>query len=443
MKTFLYFLLLLFPVFAAAQDLNIQTIENHLRNNNYSLAIGYADKMLGLDSSRTDVKILRAQALAALFRTKESAGILNELYLKDSSNIIILRELFGIHKNSGNTSEAIRFCRMLIQQDPRNEYYRLQLASLSMLSKNYREAADVLLGLYKTDSSSFYINKQLGSCYDELSVYDSAFMFYHRALDISRDPYVTNRLANLLIRNQKYPPAVATTMDYLSYDSTFVPVRKQLAYALYLLGNYEFSIDEFTKCIRLGDSSQFTLKYMALGYYRLARYDSALPLLRQLVRADSADPYHSFYYGVSYSRLPVEKPDSGILWLKHAEQLIMPSPKFLSMIYEELGNACGNLHKTDSAIGYYKLSLKYNPENHLATFRIAYLYDRELNKPSEALPYYRDFIKNSDSGGMAGFIPEPNITGSTVNSLQMTMSYQDFAKERVAAITRRKKETGK
>ena len=119
--------------------------------------------------------------------------------------------------------------------------------------------------------------------------------------------------------------------------------------------------------------------------------------------------------------------DTGLTYLNRTLRLLMPSGQFLSTLYAELADANTSNGHPDTAIVLLQKAMEANPENNSLRFKIAYQLDYHLRKPYEALPYYREFLKNVIPG-----------TEASVNTLQQ-VSYSDYAKNRIREITGKRK----
>jgi len=167
------------------------------------------------------------------------------------------------------------------------------------------------------------------------------------------------------------------------------------------------------------------MKYLGLSYYKQEKYDTAVPFFRRAFYADTTDSEVCFYYGVSaYRSLEV---DTGLIYLNRTFRLLMPPGKFLSTLYSELADAYTSKGSADTAIVLLTKALEAYPENNTLRFKIAYQYDFHLRKPYEALPYYREFLKN--------VVPGQDF----VKNLPQQVSYSDYAKNRIREISGKKR----
>ena len=428
-------LLLLVPRIVGAQEKEpAEQLKSLIESCQFSQAITLAELYLSKDSTRTDLLLLKGRAMAALFRYREAIVILRKAQQLDSTDIKVLNELVNVYR-SGDLVSAIETSRKISKLDPGNRYFSLQLANLLYSGKEYRDAIQVLSPLYKADSSDFYVVKQLANCHDELKHTDSAMFFYSKALKIvPYDPIVTGKLANILIHEDEINTAFYLTAIYLKHDPVNIPILKQNAYCNYLILDFPASAKQFRECLKLGDSSKFTRKYLGLSYYKQDKYDSAAPFFLAAFRSDTTDIEVCFYYGVSETRsLAI---DTGLIYLQRTLRLLMPSPSFLSTIYTELAGAYTGIAHPDTAIILLQKALEVNPQNNTILFKIAYQYDYYLRKPYEALPYYKEFLKNLPA--QPEHDPLEAIYGKSVvkNGIrEINVTYTDYAKNRIREIT--------
>ena len=423
----LVILLQILPDITRAQEQESSKQVKHLLEScQFSQAGNLAERLLVKDSTQTDLMLMLGRALAAQFQFREAITVLRKAERADSANVMILNELIGVYKQSGDPEKAIATSRKIARIYPENRYFSLQLANLYYMEENYRQAVQVLLPLYLTDSSSFFIAKQLGNCYNELKRSDSAIWLYRRALKINPfDPFVTGKLANIYIREDFVAMALYVTQTFLAQDSSNIAILKQNGYCYYLLIDFKQAATRLSQCLKLGDSSKFTMKYLGLSYYKQEKYDTAVAFFRSAFYSDTTDAEVCFYYGVSaYRSLAV---DTGLVYLNRTLRLLMPPGKFLSTLYTELADVHTSKGAADSAVLFLKKAMEANPENNTLRFRIAYLYDFHLRMPFEGLPYYREFLKNAN--------PEDHPGGK----LPQQVSYTDYAKNRIGEIAGKRK----
>ena len=213
----LFILLLLLPAISRAQKREpVEQVKSLMESCQFSQAANLAEQYLLQDSTLTDMLLLKGLALAAGFQYREAILAFRKALSVDSTNIKVLNELVNVYRQSGDPVKAIAIGWKIAGLVPENRYFRLQLANLYYSVEDYRHAVQVLLPLYKADSSSFYVAKQIGNCFNELKRSDSAVYFYRRALKITPyDPLVTGKLINLYVRQDEVAHALYMTQVYL------------------------------------------------------------------------------------------------------------------------------------------------------------------------------------------------------------------------------------
>lgn len=422
---FLFFSLFLPGISRGQERESADQVKSLMESCQFSQAVTLAELFLSKDSTRTDLLLLQGRALAAGYQYREAIRALRKAERLDSANIQVLNELMDVYRLSGDPGKAISTSLKITRLVPENRYFQLQLASLYYSEEEYRNAVEVLMQLYTADSSSYFVARQMGNCYNELKRADSARKFYRRALRITPfDPYVTGKLVNLLIREDDLAMALYWTQLYLSQDPSYLPILKQNGYCYYLLIDFKSSALQLRKCIELGDSSKFTMKYLGLSYYKQEKYDTAAPFFRNAFFSDTTDAEVCFYYGVSaYRSLDI---NTGLTYLTRTLRLLMPSPQFLATLYSELADASTSKGLADTAVIFLRKALEANPANNTLRFKIAYQYDYHLHKPYVALPWYQEFLKNI-------------VPGSELKmNLPQQVSYSEYARNRVKEIKGKK-----
>ena len=373
---------------------SIREVNQMMEQYRFAEAEKLAGALLQSDSSNVVMLLLRGRALSSCFRYAEAKAVLIRAIRLDSVNIAVWYNLAGIYRQLGNNDLAVYACRKLIGLEPSNRIFILQLSNYYYNDGEYEKAKNVLLPLYRSDTTELYILKQLGHCYAELKVTDSAIFFYTRVLGLyPSDGLVTGKLANLYIRKKEFQQGVDLTEQYISHDSSNSGILQLNGFCRYMLKDYLMAESRFLQSQRLGDETKFTGKYLGLCYYKRELYDKAEPHFRKAFFADTTDAEVCFYYGVSAYRSML--PDTGIVYLNRTLKLLLPPEKFLSTLYAELAGAYNYMGRSDTALAILLKAREENQGNSQFLFRIAYQYDFHLNQPKKALLYYQEFLAST------------------------------------------------
>ncbi len=413
--------LLYFPLLKGQSQDALNEVKELIENFQFNDAIKAADRFLYNDSSNVQMHLYKSRALSACFKFREANTILIKALLLDSTSIPVLFDLVNNYRQLGNTCEAVDVCKKIIQLDPGNQFFIIHLSNIYYNTDEFDKAKELLVSLVRLDSLNPFILKQLGNCYTELNQPDSAISFFRKVLERNpSDPGTTGKLINLYIITREVQKGLELSENYLIRDSVNDGILRLNGYCHYLLKNYPEAERKFMKCSDLGDGSKFVKKYLGLCYYKQDSFYKAEPLFGQAFRMDTTDAEVCFYYGVSAHRSMLL--DTGLIYLNKTLTLLMPSDQFLSTLYIELSAAYTMANQPDTAVGILKKAYETFPDNKKLLFKIAYQYDYYLQQPEKALPYYKDFLRNSSE-------PDQEVT-----NLPMHVSYHDYTKKRINQI---------
>ena len=182
------FLFLLCMVYLSSQPARGQSgaalneVKQLMERYKYDEACNLAGQYLQTDSTSVPMLLLKGRALAARFKYQEARLVLSGVIRLDPANIQGWFTLGTIYRQLGNNDLAIEASRRAIALDTANRFFSLQLAGLYMADEAFGRAKRVLLPIFRSDTGDLYVVKQLGNCYAELKMADSAIYFYNRAL---------------------------------------------------------------------------------------------------------------------------------------------------------------------------------------------------------------------------------------------------------------------
>ncbi|NCA75176.1 MAG: tetratricopeptide repeat protein [Alphaproteobacteria bacterium] len=396
-----------------------------MENFRFDEAILRIDRILASDTSNIELWMLRSKALSARSQFLEANDALVRVVRSDSTNIQAWYEMFNNYRQLGNKEMAVFSCKKIMALRPENRYFPLQLANLYYNHEDYESALETMTPLWRADTQNVYVNRQIGNCYNELKMADSAILYYSRALTIYPDDAVTvSRLINLYLKKKEFPVALMLASAYLNKDSLNSGILKLAGYCYYLMKDYETAEKYFLKSVEAGDDSRFVMKYLGLCYYKTENYALAEPRFRKAFIMDTTDAEVCFYCGVSAGRSMLL--DSGLIMLNKTLKLLLPSDDFLATLYAELASVYNQMDRSDTALSLLFKARDTSPANPALSFKIAYQYDYYLQAPDHALPWYQDYLNEA---------PEPDVTPDLApQHIPMT----EYAKNRITQISENK-----
>jgi tetratricopeptide (TPR) repeat protein len=371
-----------------------KAVRQHIEKYQFEQAIRASDDYLAVDSNDVSLLVLKSKALSSLFRFRESNALLIKVVKIDSTNINVWFELFNNYRSLGNTDLAAYSCKRLLELDPGNRYFSIQLANLYYNADDFETAKSVMIPLYLADTIDFFITRQIGNCYLELKMAYSASEFYSRALALNpADAAVAAKLINLYIKGKDLSRAMTLAESFLGTDSLNIQILRLYGYSHYLNKDYPQAEKYLLKSIMNGDDSRFVRKYLGLTYYKTEKYDMAEQRFKQAYALDTTDSEITFYYGVSAQRSMLL--DTGLIMLRKTLDLLMPSDQFLATLYMELANSYLSVGNADTAMKILLKAHESFPGNTDILFKIAYHTDYDLRDPAKALPWYQEFMASA------------------------------------------------
>jgi len=393
-----------------------------IREFDYERAIYLADSLesAGMSTSFHEIKAL---AYKGLNRFRDAAEQYKYLYMLDTLDLHVLIELAGCYSAMGDFGNARDYYGRALMLRPASPFLVQKMGDTWFQDDQYTKALASYLEAVRTDSS-YYLLKQTARCYDNLTEYDTAIIWYRKALAATRiDLQSSYRLAMLYRDREAYDSALNVTRSYLEKDSANLRMLRATGYLSYLNGEYQEAIYSLEKCLSFNDISDFTHRYLGYSLFKTGNYDSARVYLIKAFTVDSTNAELCYVLGLAcdYSYYRVE----GISYLEQSIRLQTPAPELLSRIYQDLASAHTGLYKYDEALDDYRKAYSSTPEDTILLFRLAYHFDNWIADRDSAVYYYRMFLERE---------PEGRRSPKRVLFNNEFVSYYEYARRRLDAI---------
>ena len=387
----------------------------------YQRAIDLMDKIDGHEEKQ-ELLELKIAALMGMNLYQESLPYFQQLYLQDSTNVSRIVEFANCYQSLGNYQAAQKLYQKALEIYPQNNYVRQQLANSYFKLDDFTEAKNLYLFAYTRDSS-FFLARQLGVCYDNLDLKDTAIYYYKISLAFNPfDFESTYRLANLHKQQEEYPMGIALTDNYLLRDSTNFKMLRLSGFLHFLNGSYDRSVKRFERCVVSGDTSDFVNKYLGYSYFRTGEFELAKDYLEKAFLKDTTNADLCYVLGLSCDYSIYKK--LAIYYLNKTIELLTPSPEYMSHVYQDLAVANTGYSKFNDALDAYLAAYELTPNDTLLIFKIASHYDNRTDDKETALLYYQKFMDTRPRNKNA----LPKMPG------MMVISYYDYVEKRMAEI---------
>ena len=367
----------------------IDTLKIYIQNAKYRQAIEFIDSK----EPTKDLLFQKAQCCKSLNDYQSAIEILTALSEEYPDDITIKLQLASCYETASIYSKSIECYNNLIRLDSTNSYFQVRKADLLYRSEKYSLALNAYLEIDSTYNQN-YIARCIAMCYDKLNQTDLAKDYFRYAWKLNeKDAYSACSLVKILVKEENFLSALDYSEKFIEKDSTNSTMNALNAYAYYNIQNYEVALPRFEKCLQRGDSSVIVNRTVGYIYYFYDKDSLARTFLQQAYLQDTTNNNLLYILGKVNSKLTYYD-EATECFHKVIERFAPPSRNVLFGLYKELALANDSLRKFDRAIGTYSRALSYSSnttDQMELNFRIAYLYDNELNNYTLAVMYYKQY----------------------------------------------------
>lgn len=315
----------------------------------------------------------------------------------DPNNIKILGEMAENLSILGNNSDAVTFYKRAIKLDPQNFVTAGKLGRVYINLKDYKNAYDIFEGIYLSDSTNVYWNKQFAYCSFRIFKRKQAVYLYEKVLVANPRDY--GSYSNLIhsYNWKKEPEKITATIDkgleQFPGDRELILERANFYFKS---KNYEMAMTEFENYFQVeGDSIYDLVMNYGISTYFSNDEDKALVIFGDLYRINPNDPFVMYYLSLCNKKLKkFEEAEKMMQWAIDASV-----PNYMAEMYHHLGQMCGQQRKFKESIAALQKSNKINPQKHEVLFEIATTYEEFNSNKTLALNYYRIYLKEVGEDG--------------------------------------------
>jgi tetratricopeptide (TPR) repeat protein len=375
---------------AEAQDV-VRSIKMLLLEDRFEEVILVTDTIAVTDSLKDEIFYFRGHAYQSLLRY-DSAYHYYYLAAKLNCNSVSYRVAMGqILAKLGRSREAIEVYEGLREDSLTGTQHLAELASLYSIRKDYKSSLEIYQYLISTDSLNYYFLKQAGRCYQDLNQTDSALSCFKAAFELNpSDVFLTHQIANIYLKKKDLDNAIFSIQKGFVYDTSNLDLLKLRGYIWLLSDHFEMAIWDLEKARAQDSNSVFIMKYLGLSYHEAKAFDEAGETLRVAFRLDSIDSEIAFFLASALRWSKHE--EEGIFYFKKSIELKQPDPGELKKVYLQLAELYKVLHRFDEALESYDQAQVCDPEDNVIWFKIAQLYDHNLNQKKVAIEYYEKYL---------------------------------------------------
>jgi tetratricopeptide (TPR) repeat protein len=384
-KSLIAVLIILIPLIPEAQEIDLLIL-----NSEYDKALQIIDSELTKDEAQPMLYLKKGIILQKSFDFAGAVKCLERAHQLDSLNAKILNELGELNSNLGDQRQALYYFKALFRTDTTNYVNTLKLVRAYSNLRMYKEPFEILMSVYKRDSTNLLINKNLALCAGRTGHNDFSISLYQKVIDLNPSDLANfTNLASVYQSKDQYVEAIDILNKGLEYfpDEPFLLIK--LGQFHFHLKEYKLAIDPFEKYLAKSDSVPEVMTNLGICYYLENRPREGLELFEKNLKMNPDDAISAYYIGLCYEKLKNLK--KSIEYLKLASEIAIPY--YLTDIYHHLGNVYNLSMDYKKAVPALKKAYELDSSKCSILFEIATNYDEIENSKSLSLKYYDAFLK--------------------------------------------------
>jgi tetratricopeptide (TPR) repeat protein len=224
---------------------------------NHKQALPYYKTLYNNDTTNTIQAIRLSKAFFNLRSYREPYRILHSVYLRDSTNLYINKQLAFSAARTGHDSLAMALYHKIIGVNPTDLNNYTNLVAIYQKKENYINAIETIA--------------------QGLTVYPD-------------ETILISKLGDLHYAKRDYPKAVAAYERLLSFGDSIPDVVKNLGVSYYYVKKYEQGLYLLEKSLAIRPNDPVAALFTGLCYMELKKFDESISYLR--FASETAIPYY-------------------------------------------------------------------------------------------------------------------------------------------------------
>ncbi len=280
----------------------------------------------------------------------------------------------------GEYKKAKKSIRRAIELDSSSKNLLHELAKISLKSKNFEDALEILLKLESQVSNKNILYKDLGFTYLGMGKLEKALYFSDKSLEQNQSYIEAHFLKGQTLRQlEKYDEAIKEFDKVLSRESKNRDALYQKGKIFHILGKYRESLDLFDKVLEFRPRDNEVLEAKGRSHDELDEFKEASESLSKSLSVEDEVIYND--RGVALTRLGYNHKA-----IDSYRRALSSNPKY-AVCWFNLGKALFRVGDLNEALKAFKQSTDINPKNRSAWNNRGVTL-RQLNRLEESLDCY-------------------------------------------------------
>lgn len=311
----------------------------------------------------------------------------------DPKNHELLAELADALSTLGSHHDATSFYEQAATLQPGNLALAGKLGRNYIQLKKFPKAYAVFAGIFQTDSTNVFWNKQFAFCAYQTGKTVEAMRLYEKVIEANSRDYASYfNLIRLFQQTEQFGKALEIIEKGISNFPKEPEFFQQQAH--YFFGNkqYENARLAYENYFRAdGDSVYKVLLNYGISLYFTKDEPKAIEILSICANQVANDPYALFYLSLSYKKLAEYEVAEAFM----NAAIESATPAYLPDMYHHLGQIFGQQRKFEQSVSALKKANELDPTNHEVLFEIATTYEEFNFNKTLALNYYNIYLKEA------------------------------------------------
>lgn len=412
--------------------------ETYYAQSDYRRARDTARKAIELDPANPNGYNDLGNALHGLERYEDAIEQYEQVIELDAEAHFAYHNIANSYESLGDTDKALAYYGRALEIEPDYaiSYYRRASLYHYTLNDPHKAALDYITYL-EHEPKDFDGYMGLARTYVLLDKAKEAKEAFEEALELRDDePNALNELGNIYYSDEDYVRAERLYLASLEADPDFKWGYFNLGnlYA-YVRSDPDTAADYYEKTYKIDPEYPNAIVELSLLEVRRSEWNDAIGWLMRGKKLTPDDAFWSYYLGYAYDEKATQKRNEGKTraaqrYMATAEKHLLEAGRLNPSnpdTYNLLGNLRLNNGEPEKAVPHYKKALELNEDHQFATVNLASalrtlgqyedaetyfkrtleldpdyafavhelatLYDEDLDRPDDALNYYKRYLK--------------------------------------------------
>ncbi len=380
---------------AAQQSLEYDRAWNSFVSGQYEESLSAIQQCIARDTANYRYIYLKGKILENLYRFDEAITTQLQAARLNPESTEARSALASLYQLSGQPSKSAFYYGQLATKEPSVNRWKIGWATALQTDKKYKQAVGLWHEVTQTDSTNWFVYKNMGDCTYQLDSAVIATDYYRKSLKIY--PY-NKTLYGQVVRILSNEPfhleeAIEVGHEAITIDNTNVNAWKYMGVAWYAMGEADSAIFSFRKTLALGDTSLTTCRHYGMLCYHRASYAEAERYLTKTLEWDP-DNIRTLHHLAIISGY-TGKAREGLRFLDQINKIAAYADTSAMQANIQRGYLLRILNRYDDAAKTFITATQNLPRDARNYYEAAVSYDMAFNK-KEAFDWYTRYLEKID-----------------------------------------------